>query len=215
MTETTSGELVILDVAVAWSMDKTPRAGRTIQMTERISTRGVAVATSVVVASTGLTAAVHAVAAQPDPRAATTVSRAGKQPTEAADRHRAARIARAARAGRARERASRGSPRTVAAGGARGIAASIAARRYGWGADQIACLDSLWEQESGWDVHARNRTSGAYGIPQALPGSKMGASGEDWRDDATTQVQWGLGYIDATYGSPCGALGSFRSAGWY
>ena len=77
------------------------------------------------------------------------------------------------------------------------IAAGIAASQYGWGADQFSCLDSLWARESGWDVHAQNPSSGAYGIPQALPGSKMGAYGSDWADNPTTQIQWGLAYITA------------------
>ncbi len=136
-----------------------------------------------------------------------------------ADRAREARERHAARAARAERvervaRASRGSARVVSSSSARGIAASMASSRYGWGAEQFSCLDSLWERESGWNTHAQN-SSGAYGIPQALPGSKMGAFGGDWRDSAATQVAWGLDYIEGRYGSPCGAWRAFGSKGWY
>jgi hypothetical protein len=86
---------------------------------------------------------------------------------------------------------------------------------YGWSSDQFSCLVSLWNQESGWNVEAANPTSGAYGIPQALPGSKMASAGPDWQTDATTQIRWGLGYIKGTYGSPCGAWAHEQAVGWY
>ena len=89
----------------------------------------------------------------------------------------------------------------------------LAAR--GWGADQFGCLVSLWDRESGWNVYAQNPSSGAYGIPQALPGSKMGSAGGDWQTNAATQIAWGLGYIADRYGSPCGAWSHSESAGWY
>ena len=69
--------------------------------------------------------------------------------------------------------------------------------------------------ESGWNVYASNPTSGAYGIPQALPGSKMASAGADWQTDAATQIRWGLGYIQSTYGSPCGAWAHEQADGWY
>ncbi|GAA3752355.1 hypothetical protein GCM10022240_01800 [Microbacterium kribbense] len=94
---------------------------------------------------------------------------------------------------------------------ARAYARSLMASKYGWGADQFTCLNSLWNRESGWRVHAAN-PSGAYGIPQALPGSKMGAG---WQNSAQVQVAWGLGYIKARYGTPCGAWGHSQSVGWY
>jgi hypothetical protein len=80
---------------------------------------------------------------------------------------------------------------------------------------QFSCLDSLWVQESGWNVYAQNPGSGAYGIPQALPGSKMASAGSDWQTSAATQIRWGLSYIDSTYGSPCAAWSHEQSAGWY
>lgn len=86
---------------------------------------------------------------------------------------------------------------------------------YGWGDDQFSCLVSLWNKESGWNYQAQNRSSGAYGIPQALPGSKMSSAGGDWQTNAATQVRWGLGYISGRYGSPCGAWDHSQSVGWY
>lgn len=86
---------------------------------------------------------------------------------------------------------------------------------YGWGDDQFGCLVSLWNKESGWNYQAYNSGSGAYGIPQALPGSKMSSAGGDWQTNAATQVAWGLGYISGRYGSPCGAWSHSQSVGWY
>jgi hypothetical protein len=80
---------------------------------------------------------------------------------------------------------------------------------------QFSCLDSLWSRESGWNVYASNPGSGAYGIPQALPGSKMASAGADWRTDAATQIRWGLSYIGAAYGSPCAAWSHEEVHGWY
>ena len=85
---------------------------------------------------------------------------------------------------------------------------------YGWSGDQFGCLDSLWMRESHWNVHAAN-PSGAYGIPQALPGSKMSSAGSDWQNNAVTQIKWGLGYIADRYGSPCGAWAHSEGHGWY
>jgi hypothetical protein len=85
---------------------------------------------------------------------------------------------------------------------------------YGWSSSQFGCLVSLWNTESGWDVHASN-PSGAYGIPQALPGSKMASAGPDWQTNAATQIRWGLGYIKSLYGSPCGAWSHEQASGWY
>jgi hypothetical protein len=84
----------------------------------------------------------------------------------------------------------------------------------GMGADQFSCLVSLWNRESGWNTHAAN-PSGAYGIPQALPGSKMASAGPDWQNSYETQIKWGMGYITGRYGTPCGAWGHSQSTGWY
>jgi hypothetical protein len=86
---------------------------------------------------------------------------------------------------------------------------------FGFSADQFGCLDSLYTRESGWDVHADNPSSSAYGIPQSLPGSKMASAGADWEDNPVTQIRWGLGYIQDRYGSPCGAWAHSESNGWY
>lgn len=90
-----------------------------------------------------------------------------------------------------------------------------ALKSRGMGDDQYSCLVSLWNRESGWNVHASNSSSGAYGIPQALPGSKMASAGPDWQNNAATQVNWGLGYIMGRYGSPCGAWAHSQNNGWY
>jgi hypothetical protein len=86
--------------------------------------------------------------------------------------------------------------------------------QFGW-TGQFSCLSALWAQESGWNVYAENPSSGAYGIPQALPASKMASAGADWQSDAATQISWGLGYIRAAYGSPCAAWDHEEAAGWY
>lgn len=85
---------------------------------------------------------------------------------------------------------------------------------HGWGEAEYACLVSLFNRESGWNVYAAN-PSGAYGIPQALPGSKMASAGADWATNPRTQITWGLGYIAGRYGTPCGAWAHSQSAGWY
>ncbi len=87
--------------------------------------------------------------------------------------------------------------------------------RFGFGSDQFSCLEALWTKESGWDPHASNPSSGAYGIPQSLPGTKMATAGADWQTNPATQIEWGLGYIRASYGSPCAAWGHSQSYGWY
>jgi hypothetical protein len=85
---------------------------------------------------------------------------------------------------------------------------------YGFASSQWGCLDDLWQRESGWVYNAEN-ASGAYGIPQALPGSKMASAGPDWQTNPTTQIKWGLGYIKSTYGTPCTAWSHEEADGWY
>ncbi|MCV2395793.1 ubiquitin-like domain-containing protein [Actinotalea sp. M2MS4P-6] len=102
----------------------------------------------------------------------------------------------------------------VEPGTARAVGLEMVLAR-GWDQQQFACLDSLWSRESGWRVNASNASSGAYGIPQALPGSKMAAFGADWRTNPATQIAWGLSYISGRYGTPCGAWGFFQSHNWY
>jgi len=172
-------------------------------VTDRIAIRGTAVAAGVLAATSALTVTV-AKAALDDTPAESAVTRVDRL-------HEGGRAATAARAARER-RASRATLRT---GGPRGVAASMAATRYGWGSGNLGCLDALWTRESGWDATAGNPSTGAYGIPQALPGSKMSASGADWRTNPVTQIEWGLDYISDVYGSPCGAWNAFRAKGWY
>ncbi|WP_314502537.1 lytic transglycosylase domain-containing protein [uncultured Microbacterium sp.] len=102
----------------------------------------------------------------------------------------------------------------TSAGEAQAIARGMLAG-YGWGDDQFGCLVALWDRESGWNSQAYNSGSGAYGIPQALPGSKMATAGADWQTNAATQISWGLGYIAGRYGNPCGAWNHSESVGWY
>lgn len=85
---------------------------------------------------------------------------------------------------------------------------------FGFDTSEMSALDPLWEHESGWDSTAEN-SSGAYGIPQALPGSKMSVAGSDWRTNPATQIRWGLGYIKDRYGSPSAAWSSWQANGWY
>ena len=97
----------------------------------------------------------------------------------------------------------------------REIARQLMATTYGWGDAQFQCFDNIIMHESKWSITATNPTSGAYGIPQALPGSKMATAGADWKTNPATQIKWALGYVKARYSTPCGAW-SFKSAhGWY
>jgi uncharacterized protein YabE (DUF348 family) len=86
---------------------------------------------------------------------------------------------------------------------------------WGWDDNEFQCLVNLWQRESNWRVNAENEWSGAYGIPQALPGDKMAAAGDDWRTNPETQIRWGLGYIANRYNTPCGAWEFFLDRNWY
>ncbi len=85
----------------------------------------------------------------------------------------------------------------------------------GWGREQYSCLVKLWDRESNWRVNAYNASSGAYGIPQALPGNKMATAGPDWLTNPETQINWGINYIKGRYGTPCGALSHSDRRNWY
>lgn len=102
----------------------------------------------------------------------------------------------------------------VEAGTSRAIGLELTLAR-GWDESQFACLDALWSAESGWRVNAANTSSGAYGIPQALPGSKMATVGADWQTNPATQITWGLNYIAGRYGTPCDAWAFFQTKHWY
>ena len=99
-------------------------------------------------------------------------------------------------------------------GTAQAIAYGLVAAR-GWDDSEYGCLVALWSKESGWNHYAMNRSSGAYGIPQALPGGKMASAGADWATNPETQIRWGLGYIEARYGHPCAAWGHSQARNWY
>jgi hypothetical protein len=99
--------------------------------------------------------------------------------------------------------------------GARAVAREIAQSKYGWGSFQFACLNKLWTKESNWRYKARNKSSGAHGIPQALPATKMESIGTDWRTNPVTQISWGLRYIEVRYETPCKAYKKFQRSNWY
>jgi hypothetical protein len=125
----------------------------------------------------------------------------------------------AADAAAAAEAAEAAAAEALAAGntvaGAKATAQALGSSKYGWGDDQFSCLVSLWSKESGWNYQAENASSGAAGIPQALPGSKMASVASDWATNATTQVTWGLEYIKSGYGTPCAAWSHSQSVNWY
>jgi hypothetical protein len=190
--------------------------------------KGLVAATAVMAAAGGTTMGVDAWAASgSQAEASSAVTRLGPMPGAAVMRlgkpvgqalaevqHKAA--AKAAREARQRKAASRAADRIVRYNAdPRGLARSVMSSRYGWGSGEFSCLSTLWDHESGWNVHASNSSSGAYGIPQALPGSKMSTYGSDWQDNALTQIEWGLAYIRSSYGTPCGALSAWNSKGWY
>ena len=197
------------------SLSRTQHAG-TIQQApqdnlarQAVLIRAIDRAAAVHAAAAARGAARRAAAAQAAARAAAAqaAARAAARAAERASVRRAVRLAAARRA--ATETAD---PR-LAAGTPRQIAERMLGQ-YGW-AGQFSCLAALWGQESGWHVSAENPSSGAYGIPQALPGSKMATAGPDWQSDPATQIGWGLGYIRAAYGSPCAAWDHEEAAGWY
>jgi len=111
-------------------------------------------------------------------------------------------------------RASRSTARTALTGSPQTVAHALLLRK-GWSGSQWTCLDALWSRESGWNTYATNSSSGAYGIPQALPAWKMASAGSDWHTNPITQIRWGIGYIASKYGTPCVALSHSNSYGYY
>ena len=99
--------------------------------------------------------------------------------------------------------------------GAKKVAKAIALTEYAWGEDQYLCLNRLWTKESHWNYKARNKRSGAHGIPQALPASRMDVVSTDWRTNPVTQIRWGLRYIEARYDNPCKAWAKFKRSNYY
>jgi hypothetical protein len=137
---------------------------------------------------------------------------------KAAAAARAAAQAAAARQAAAKAAAKQQAARQQAASTPSGSPQQIAEQmlsQFGWSSGQFSCLQPLWAHESGWNPYAQNPSSGAYGIPQALPGSKMGSVRGDWQSNPATQIRWGLSYIQGNYGSPCGAWAHEQADGWY
>ena len=99
--------------------------------------------------------------------------------------------------------------------GAKRVAKAIMNTEYSWGDEQYSCLNRLWTKESNWNYKARNKRTGAHGIPQALPADKMNVVGTDWRTNPVTQIRWGLRYIDIRYDTPCSAWAKFKRSRFY
>jgi hypothetical protein len=100
-------------------------------------------------------------------------------------------------------------PVNYTGGSVQALAASIVP------ADQFASFSQIISHESGWNVHATNASSGAYGLGQALPGSKMASAGSNWQNDAGTQIKWALDYMNSRYGSPNAAWSFWQTHHWY
>ncbi|HEX6498390.1 MAG TPA: transglycosylase SLT domain-containing protein [Micromonosporaceae bacterium] len=148
---------------------------------------------------------------------------AARAKAEAAAKAAAAKAAAAEAAARRQQAASRSSTRTTygpipsscsAYSGNQAIGCSLMLQ-WGYGLDQMPCLVNMWNKESHWNERAVNSSSGAYGIPQALPGDKMAVYGSDWRTNPVPQIKWGLDYIKNRYNSPCGAWSFWQAHGWY
>jgi len=99
--------------------------------------------------------------------------------------------------------------------GAKKVAKSILFDEYGFEEKEYKCLNQLWTQESNWNYKSRNKVSGAHGIPQALPASKMNVVSTDWRTNPVTQIRWGLRYISIRYETPCKAWAKHKRSNWY
>jgi hypothetical protein len=148
-------------------------------------------------------AAARAAAARAAAQAAAVRQSAAAKAAEAAARQQAA-----------QQQAAQPQAASAPSGSPQQIAEQILSQ-FGWSSSQFSCLQPLWGHESGWNPYAQNPSSGAYGIPQALPGSKMASAGGDWQSNPATQIRWGLSYIQGNYGSPCGAWAHEQSDGWY
>ncbi|MFJ4869209.1 transglycosylase SLT domain-containing protein [Streptomyces sp. NPDC088757] len=116
------------------------------------------------------------------------------------------------------ERASRSATRDVSSFTAQGsytVAEVKAIARQIVPASQFQCFSNIVDHESSWNYRATNASSGAYGLVQALPGTKMASAGADWQTNPATQIKWGLNYMDDRYGSPCGAWSFWQANRWY
>jgi hypothetical protein len=104
---------------------------------------------------------------------------------------------------------------TIDTSASKNYASVFMLENYNWDTSEFVCLENLWNRESGWNPNAHNPYSGAHGIPQSLPGSKMASAGADWRTNPETQIRWGLNYIANRYQTPCGAWSHFKAKNWY
>ncbi|MFI8945550.1 transglycosylase SLT domain-containing protein [Streptomyces sp. NPDC053750] len=93
--------------------------------------------------------------------------------------------------------------------------AQATAKKMIGNAAEFQCFSKIVDHESDWNVSATNASSGAYGLVQALPGSKMASAGSDWKTNAATQIQWGINYMNDRYGSACDAWSFWQANGWY
>lgn len=159
-------------------------------------------------------ASVSVVALLRDRSVAAEVSRAAQRASATKVGLRSVATVRVAEVAKARLTAAARAEKALLTGKPRDVGRTLAASK-GWGGGQFACLDKLWMKESNWKVSAANPSSGAYGIPQSLPGSKMASHGKSWRTDAATQIRWGLDYIEDRYGSPCSAWAHSQAVNWY
>ena len=142
----------------------------------------------------------------------------------AAAAHKAELAARKARAAQASRSQTRTPPKTPSAGPVPASCGAYTGNKAtgctlllqeGFGLSEMPCLDKMWSRESGWRTTAENASSGAYGIPQALPASKMSVYGADYRTNPVPQIKWGLNYIKGRYSTPCGAWSFWQAHGWY
>lgn len=127
-------------------------------------------------------------------------------------------VEKAEREREAKERASRDAVRSASSFSAQAsytVAEVKAIARQMVPADQFQCFSNIVNHESTWNYRAQNPSSGAYGLVQALPGSKMASAGADWQTNPATQIKWGLNYMDSRYGSPCGAWSFWQANHWY
>ena len=152
--------------------------------------------------------------AEADAAAARAAAEAAAWPLKAAADAAAAEAQRQAAADQAARDAQRQSVAATAKQDPKAAARAMLAE-FGFADSQFSCLSSLWTRESNWLYTATNPSSGAYGIPQSLPASKMASAGADYRTNPVTQIRWGLGYIKQAYGTPCGAWAHSQSTGWY
>jgi len=152
--------------------------------------------------------------AEADAAAARAAAEAARVAAQAAADAAAAEAQRQAAAHQAARDAQRQSVATNAKQDPKAAARAMLAE-FGFADSQFSCLSSLWTRESNWLYTATNPSSGAYGIPQSLPASKMASAGADYRTNPVTQIRWGLGYIKQVYGTPCAAWAHSQSTGWY